>query len=404
VRAVCSKITLAQASWHGSSGQDWLEIDLQREYAVVKVVFYNRKDCCHSRAHNALLSLMDAARNVVNSAVLNSDVVQTFAFNDVDTCSAVPTAWRSRLIPHAAVFLSDSVLAVLSQSAEDNCAAQLHFLRTNSATAFWSCCVNVSVIQGSVLLFDRDQQVFSLLQGDTVTKFDSKGAVIHSMSPAIGRIVSSNAASSLETDIAVIVAQPHAYAHCNLFTAVCVDLVSRAACGEPVLAAAYGLHAFLKCSNSDDVYSSVIAGCEASSRLAIRLSGCVQRHSHFVSTMNLRDASNAEAEWLWAVSFRLEESFQALLEGGAEAATSPRHPTSCAQFFGVLTYIHAARGSGWLLQPSSRTHLDFLGIQHSIFDTISCIGVGGAVNNTAVAEAVDGLRRLHPWSHVPFTS
>jgi hypothetical protein len=395
---------LAQASWHGSSGQDWLEIDLQKEYAVVKVVFYNRKDCCHSRAHNALLSLMDASRNVVNTAVLNSDVVQTFTFADVDTCSVVPTAWRSRQIPHAAVFLSDSVLAVLSQSAEDNCTAQLHFLRTNSATAFWSCCVNVSLIQGGALLFDRDQQVFSLLQGDTVTKFDSQCAVIHSMSPAIGHIVSSNAASTLETDIAVIVARAHVYAHCNIFTAVCVDLVSRVGCGQPVLAAAYGLHAFLKCSNSDDVYSSVIAGCEASSRLAVRLSGCVQRQSHFVSTMNLRDASNSEAEWLWAVSFRLEEFFQALLEDGAEATPSPQHPTSCAQFFGVLTYIHAARGLGWLLQPSSRAHLDFLGIQHSIFDTISCIGTSGAANNTAVTEAVDRLQRLHPWSHLSFSS
>jgi len=395
---------LLQASWHGSSGQDWLEIDLLQEYAVVKVVFYNRKDCCHSRANNALLTLMDASRTVVNTAVLTSDVMQTFTFAEVDTCSVLPSRWRSPQVPQSAVFLSDSVVAVLSRPAHDAaaaCLAYMHFLHVASQSALWSSCVNVSLVQAehAVLLFDREQRLFSLLQAGNITHFDSKGSVTYSGSLGMGNVVASNRADTVETDLAVIVAREGVYSHCNVFTGSCVDLVAESACGAPVLAAAYGLRAFLKCNKTDDVFSSVLSGCEANAKPVARLSGCVSPRSHFVSTMTLGDTSSGEAEWLWAVSFRLQALFRALLKPEAPHTPS-QHATLCARVFEVLTYVHAAHRRGWLLQPSTRRHLDFLGIQNSIFDTLSCVGASGAVNATAVSETVEHLQRLHPWPHV----
>ena len=395
---------LLQASWHGSAGQDWLEIDLLIEYAVVKVVFYNRKDCCHSRANNALLTLMDASRNVVNTAVLNSDVMQTFTFTEVDTCSVAPYDLRSPQIPQSAVFLSDSVVAVLSRPAHAEavaCRTQIDFVHVQSQSALWTGCVNFSLMQGAELLFDREQRLFSLLQGDSIIHFDSKGSVTYSWSPGIGSFAASNRADTVETDLAVIVTRGGFYSHCNVFTGSCVDLVSESACGAPVLAAAYGLHAFLKCNQTGDIISSVIAGCEANAKPAVRLSGCVSRRSHFVSTMTLQDTSTGEAEWLWAVSFRLQALFRALPEPGAATAAASLHATACAQVFEVLAYVHSAHRSGWLLLPSTRRQLGFLGIQHSIFDTLPCIGASGAVNATAVRETVEQLQRLHPWPHVP---
>lgn len=393
-----------QSAWHGSAGQDWLEIDLLKEYAVVKVIFYNRKDCCHSRADNALLTLMDSSRNVANTAVLNSNVMQVFTFAEVDTCSVTPTDWRHPRVPHSAAFVSDSVMAVLSQPVQVpgvDCLAQLHFLHIKSpTTSLWSGCVNVSLTQEGALLFDREQRLFSLLIGGNMTRFDTKGLIIDSQSQGIGHFVSSNFADTLESDLAAIVARAGFYSHCNLFTGHCENLVSQSECSAPVLAAAYGLHAVLKCNNSDFVYSSGIAGCEANSRLTARLSGCVQQNSHFVSTMVLNEASSAEARWLWAVSFRLHKQFAALFEMKGQNSPHPQQSTICAQIFGVLTYIHEARASSQLLQSSTRKHLDFLAIRNSIFDTLPCIDAKGSVNSTAVTESVEYLQRLHPWPHV----
>jgi hypothetical protein len=393
---------IAQNAWHGSAAQDWLEIDLLKEYAVVKVIFYNRKDCCHSRANNALLTLMDSSRTIVQSAVLNSDIVQSFTFSDNDSCNVAPNHWQPPRLPHSAVFVSDSVMAVLSRAREQDanisCAAQLHLMRAESATALWSACVNVSLGEEGVLLFDREQRLFSLFQGDRTVRFDAKGVVIESQLPEIGRYISSNAADSLETDLAAIVARDNVYSHCNLFTGFCQNLVNHSECGVPVLAAAYGLHAYLKCSKSDDMVYSQIAGCEASSKLAVRLSGCVGRQSSFVSTMNLHHASSHEATWLWAVSFHLDE-LHALLLITASLPHSSQHSTVCAQFYSMLTYIDAARASAHVLLLSTRRHLDYLGVRHSVFDAVSCIGASGAVNTTAVVEVVEKLQRLHPWPH-----
>ena len=374
-----------------------------KEHAVVKVIFYNRKDCCHSRANNALLTLLDSSRNVVHTAVLNSDLVQAFNFAENDTCSVTPNDWHLPRVPHSAVFVSDSVMAILSKGLEQdsdvNCLARLHLMRIKSPTTLWSSCINVSLTQEGALLFDREQRLFSLLQGDSMTRFDAKGFVIESQSPEIGRFVSSNAADTLETDLAAIVTRANFYSHCNLFTGLCQNLVSQSDCGAPVLAAAYGLHAFLKCNKSDDVFYSRIAGCEASPKLAVRLSGCVQQHSNFISTMTLHEASGVEATWLWAVSFRLDELYGLLSKTVVALPTPSQHSTICAQIFGILTYIDAARRSAWMLQSSARRHLDYLGIRHSIFDTVSCIGAKGVVNITAVDEIAAELQRLHPWPH-----
>ncbi len=346
---------------------------------------------------------MDSSRNVVHTAVLNSDVVQAFTFAETDTCSVTPNDWHLSRVPHSAVFVSDSVMAVLSRGPEQDsdvsCLAKLHLMRIKSPTTLWSGCVDVSLTQEGALLFDREQRLFSLLKGDSMTRFDAKGFVIDSQSPEIGHFVTSNLADTLETDMAAIVTRANFYSHCNLFTGLCENLVSQSECGAPVFAAAYGLHAFLKCNNSDDVFHSKIAGCEASSKLAVRLSGCVQQLSNFVSTMALHEASSVEAAWLWAVSFRLDELHRMLSESVAAHPTSSQHSTICAQIFGVLTYIDAARLSAWMLQSATRRHLDFLSIRHSVFDTFSCIGAKGVVNNTAVDEIADNLQRLHPWPH-----
>jgi hypothetical protein len=67
--------------WEGTSGSDWLEIDLAAEYAVSQIIYYNRLDCCQLNAKDALLTLMDASRSVIEVASLNSELVQTFNFN-----------------------------------------------------------------------------------------------------------------------------------------------------------------------------------------------------------------------------------------------------------------------------------------------------------------------------------
>jgi len=66
--------------WHATANLDWWEVDLGQEYPITKVVFYNRRECCSDRAQDALISLMDSRRNVVNTATLNSGPVQQFNF------------------------------------------------------------------------------------------------------------------------------------------------------------------------------------------------------------------------------------------------------------------------------------------------------------------------------------
>jgi len=71
-------------SWHATGGLDWIEIDLGNDFPVAKVVFYNRLDCCNSRASGATLTLLNSQRETVDSATLNSDMMQIFDFKTCD--------------------------------------------------------------------------------------------------------------------------------------------------------------------------------------------------------------------------------------------------------------------------------------------------------------------------------
>jgi hypothetical protein len=99
---IAPRLTPHQNIWHARANLDWWEVDLGAEYPVTKVthpslapptaalsrdtppliqvVFYNRRECCQDRSQDALVTLMDSGRNVVQSATLNSNAVQQFNF------------------------------------------------------------------------------------------------------------------------------------------------------------------------------------------------------------------------------------------------------------------------------------------------------------------------------------
>lgn len=67
--------------WHATANLDWWEVDLGQQYAVTKIVVYNRADCCQDRMQDALVTTMDSSRNVINSVTLNRNAVQEFNFS-----------------------------------------------------------------------------------------------------------------------------------------------------------------------------------------------------------------------------------------------------------------------------------------------------------------------------------
>ena len=48
----------------GGSGY-WWQVDLQREFPISKVVYYNRTDCCSNRSAGMRFQLLDSAKKVV---------------------------------------------------------------------------------------------------------------------------------------------------------------------------------------------------------------------------------------------------------------------------------------------------------------------------------------------------
>jgi hypothetical protein len=59
-------------------GDYWL-VDLQQEYSIDKVVYYNRDDLSVSdRAKGMLIDLMDSNKKILKTLTLNGDMVQTF--------------------------------------------------------------------------------------------------------------------------------------------------------------------------------------------------------------------------------------------------------------------------------------------------------------------------------------
>lgn len=60
----------------------WI-VDLQRDYDIKKVIFYNRSDCCSERARGMKLKLLDANQNIIVQKVFpNGDLVIPFDFTN----------------------------------------------------------------------------------------------------------------------------------------------------------------------------------------------------------------------------------------------------------------------------------------------------------------------------------
>ncbi len=81
--------------YHSSCGKDpWWQVDLGAVFNIAKIVYYNRGDCCQSRAKKLKLQFMDADKKVLwtGDEFGSSAGEQTFAFGDVDlTIEAAPT-------------------------------------------------------------------------------------------------------------------------------------------------------------------------------------------------------------------------------------------------------------------------------------------------------------------------
>ena len=65
--------------YHSSckTGDYWL-VDLQQEYPVDKVVYYNRSDSFSDRANGMMIDLMDSTKKVIKTLTLNGDMIQSF--------------------------------------------------------------------------------------------------------------------------------------------------------------------------------------------------------------------------------------------------------------------------------------------------------------------------------------
>jgi hypothetical protein len=65
--------------YHSScrAGDFWV-VDLQQEYPVEKVVYYNRVDCCADRAQGMMIDLMDGTKKVLQTLTLTGEMVQSF--------------------------------------------------------------------------------------------------------------------------------------------------------------------------------------------------------------------------------------------------------------------------------------------------------------------------------------
>ena len=68
------------SEFHSRGGRGyWWQVDLQKEYPISKVVYYNRTDCCSSRANGMKFQLIDNIGQVVyTSSGFNTNRIQTF--------------------------------------------------------------------------------------------------------------------------------------------------------------------------------------------------------------------------------------------------------------------------------------------------------------------------------------
>jgi hypothetical protein len=81
--------------YHSACKKDpWWQVDLGAVHNIAKIVYYNRGDCCRSRANKLKLQFMDADKKVLwtGDEFGSSAAEQTFAFGDADlTIEAAPT-------------------------------------------------------------------------------------------------------------------------------------------------------------------------------------------------------------------------------------------------------------------------------------------------------------------------
>lgn len=61
-------------------GDFWL-LDLEKEYPVDKIVYYNRNDTYASRANGMAVELMDSSKKVLKTLTLTSDLIQSYDVN-----------------------------------------------------------------------------------------------------------------------------------------------------------------------------------------------------------------------------------------------------------------------------------------------------------------------------------
>jgi hypothetical protein len=57
---------------------EWWLVDFGKTYPIKRVEYYNRGDCCQSRANGMLIELLDTSKNVIWTQTLNSTLIQKF--------------------------------------------------------------------------------------------------------------------------------------------------------------------------------------------------------------------------------------------------------------------------------------------------------------------------------------
>ena len=83
---------------YGESPNNFWQLDLGQDYPIFKVVYYNRADCCQSRAIGMTLSLENGARTkIVKKTVSSASLVQPFAIAEADSVAETPPFTKPHL-------------------------------------------------------------------------------------------------------------------------------------------------------------------------------------------------------------------------------------------------------------------------------------------------------------------
>ena len=83
-----------------SDKADLWQLDLQKDYPIFKVVYYNRKDCCRSRTKGQTLLVEDGAQTKKITKTLTGSAVQAFSIADSDAVdSSEPKTMTTAKLP-----------------------------------------------------------------------------------------------------------------------------------------------------------------------------------------------------------------------------------------------------------------------------------------------------------------